>query len=415
MTSLRRGSALLMALVTIAVLSVMVISFVYEARQQAGINLYVRERNRVTRLIEAGQALGEIVLLDYQNVADWNEDQDTEKLLEDDRWFLEKQQLKSESKCTIGPILLDETRDEAGAYLNPATVKVEIQSVNSGEKGQININELYSGAGDSKYNERWWMIFQSHGIPEELSTPKDGTINLWNILIASWDDWRDQDDTVTAIDGEECGAEAKWYEDFEDEHKIDDEDRKRPRNNRIPDVRELSLLRGFREYPQVLTGGVINPWESESDQITVRGIEDMFCTEGSMKININSCTSIDALITIPGIYESSQIDNDRMDEAIEEARTVAQMIVDGLKAEPDNRDDYDRTRGWWPYKDWSDLTARVDEDIGNEAANYLSFGPDSSTLFKMKITGESMGMTRTAEAQCYVRDKKVRYISWRED
>ena len=33
---MKRGSALLMALVTIAVLSIMVISFVYEARQQGG-------------------------------------------------------------------------------------------------------------------------------------------------------------------------------------------------------------------------------------------------------------------------------------------------------------------------------------------------------------------------------------------
>lgn len=412
---MRRGSALLMALVTIAVLSVMVISFVYEARQQAGINVYVRERNRVNRLVDAGQALGEIVLLNYSEVADWTEDQDTEKMLEDDRWLLEKQQLKSESKCTIGPILLDETRDKDGAFVNPSTVKVEIQSVNSGDKALININELYKGGGDSKYNERWWMIFQSHGIPEELSTPKDGTINLWNILIASWDDWRDQDDTVTSIDGEECGAEAKWYEDYEEENKIDDEDKKRPRNNRIPDVRELASLRGFREYPQVLTGGVINPWESESDQITVRGIEDMFCTEGSMKININSCTSIDTLITIPGIYESKQIDNDRMDEAIEEATAVAQMILDGLRVEPDNRDDYDKTRSWWPYKDWNDLTDRVDEDIGNEASNYLTFAADTSTVFKMKITCESLGMTRIVQAECYVKDKKVRYISWRED
>ena len=48
----QRGSALLMALWIIAVLSVMVLSFAFEAHQQTGINVYVRERNRVNRLVE---------------------------------------------------------------------------------------------------------------------------------------------------------------------------------------------------------------------------------------------------------------------------------------------------------------------------------------------------------------------------
>ena len=42
----RRGSVLIMALWIIAILAVMVVSFAFEARQQAGIDVYVRERNR---------------------------------------------------------------------------------------------------------------------------------------------------------------------------------------------------------------------------------------------------------------------------------------------------------------------------------------------------------------------------------
>ena len=34
------------------------------------------------------------------------------------------------------------------------------------------------------------MIFRSHDIPEELNTPNEGRINLWNVLIASWNDWK---------------------------------------------------------------------------------------------------------------------------------------------------------------------------------------------------------------------------------
>lgn len=411
---MRRGGALLMALMIIAVLSVMVLSFTYEANQQAGINVYVRERNRVARVIDAGQAIAEVTLLNYKSAPAWNKDQDDEKLKEDNNiWVLAQQDLNEHNQCKIERVLLDDTRDKEGNLVNTATVSVEISLVNSGQKGVININQLYSGANDSKYTERWWMIFKSHNIPEKLSTPKDGIINLWNILIASWNDWRDQDDTVTAIDGEECGAENQWYEEYEEDNRIDDEDKKRPRNAAIPDVHELAYVRGFREYPQVLTGGVINPWEAPEDQITVRGIEDLFCTEGSNKITIDPQTPVEALITIPGIY-----DDPSSDDAVEEARNVAELIKGGLSVLPEDTNDIDENREWWPYKDWNDLTDRVDEDIGSEASNYLLFpakGSSENLVFNVKITGESMGMTRTVTAQCYVKDNKVRYIRWRED
>ncbi len=401
---MKRGGALLMALWTIAVLSVMVLSFVFEAHQQSGINVYVRERNRVNRLAEAGKAIAEVVLLNYTQVADWTEDQDVDKMLEDDRWVREKQNLKAYGKCTIGPIALDEENADAGI------VTIDIESANSGSDGIININQLFSGGGDGKYMERWWMIFLSHNIPEELATPKDGTINLWNILIASWNDWRDEDDTVTDIDGDEAGAETKWYEEYEEDNDIDEEDRRRPRQGPIPDIRELAYVRGWREYPQVLTGGVINPWErDEKDQITVRGIESLFTTVGSMKININNCNSIDALVTIPGVYEDPE-DAD----SLSEAQGVAQAILDALKEMPDY--EVDESRDWWPFKDWSDLVNRVEEDVGSEASQYFSFGTEAnSTVFKLKITGESMGMKHEVNAECYVRESNVRYIKWRED
>ncbi len=416
---MRRGSALIFALWAIAVLSIMAISFAYEARQQTGLNLYVQQRNRVGHLIEAGRILGEIVLLGYKDAPEWSMDQEDEKLLEDDAWIKEKQALKSSSKCTIGPVYLDEENPEM------SLVTIEIETSNSGEKGIINVNELYAGAGESadeKYMERWWMIFQSHNIPEEIDDPKEGRINLWNILIASWNDWRDSDDTVTTIDGKECGAENAWYEEMEEKFKSLEEHeanelKRRPRQGPIPDVKELQYIRGFRDYPQVLTGGVINPWDDEKNHINVRGIMDLFCTDGSTKININNVTSIDALLTIPGIYTDAQDE-----ECVEEAREIAEAIMQALKHMPQDRD-VDETLTQWPFKDWNDLLARVDEvespvkstDIGNEAKNYFVYAPEDDTLFKIKITGESMGMSRTVEAEGYVNEKTVRYVKWRED
>ena len=75
----------------------------------------------------------------------------------------------------------------------------------------------------------------------------------------------------------------------------------------------------------------------------------------------------------------------------------------------------DESRTWWPYRDWSDLVNRVDAQIGNEASNYLIYKPDMNSIFKIKITGESMGMSRVVQAKGYVKDGKVRYIEWRED
>ena len=95
----RTGSALLSALWIIAVLAVMVLSFSFEAHQQAGINVYVRERNRVNRLVEPGRILGETILLGYGEAKEWNEDEDPTDLDEEDRWYKEKRDLKFRTCC----------------------------------------------------------------------------------------------------------------------------------------------------------------------------------------------------------------------------------------------------------------------------------------------------------------------------
>jgi hypothetical protein len=129
-------------------------------------------------------------------------------------------------------------------------------------------------------------------------------------------------------------------------------------------------------------------------------------------VNVNDCT-VEQLLTIPGIYNEEDTE-DQM-----EAEETARAIVETLKVMPDY--DVDETRSWWPYKDWQDLCTRVsdaaDVEIGGEAQQYVCFKPESTSIFKMKITGASMGMQREVNCECYVnsKDKKVRYIKWRED
>jgi len=404
---MRRGSALLMALWVIAVLSIMVLSFASEAHLQTGINVYMRERNRVSRLVDAGRILAEVVLSDYANVSEWSEDEDADKLFEDDRWYKEKRDLKSGRPCVIGPILVDEENPESG------TVKVEMRITRG-----LNINEM-TPDGDQNWRLRWEMLLKSHGIPEDYEVEaydsqhhSRSRFNLINLLIASFADWVDADDNSTSIDGEDCGAESKWYEEEYDDNNVDDEYKRYPRNGPIPDIKELSYIRGFREFPVVLTGGVLNPEEDPKDQITVKGIAEMFNTVGSAKVYVNDCTR-DELMTVPGIFDEED------EEDFEKSTENIDAILGAKSEEPDYV--VDETKSWWQYKDFQDLQQRVADyggnnaQIGAEANNYLLFKPDDTTIFEITIECESMGMTRSVKAKAYLKDKDVRYVEWEED
>ena len=439
----RRGSALLMSLWIIAVLAVMVLSFAFEAHQQAGINVYVRERNRVNRLVEPGRIIGEIVMTGFSEAKEWSKDEDEQELDEEDRWYREKRALKFENSCKIGPILMDEDDPDSG------TVTVEIELANSGSENGININELYSG-GDQKYILRWQMILEKSGIPTDLEVETkdaDGSStkrrNLMNHLIACWNDWRDDDDNVSPgpITGDsdvksevDDGAESKWYEEYDETMEKEahgreareaaKEDRRRPRNGSIPDIKELGYIRGFRDFPSVLTGGLLYDGtdrekdfggkESEENP-RLKGIANIFGTVGSSKITLTPSTTLDQLMTIPGIAPEGDDDDDR-----EDSRSLAQAILDGLKTMPEDYD-VDETRSWWPYKDWQDLNKRIEDlldsgvHLGEEANQYIEWQPQDTSVFKMKISCESMGMKREVTCKCYVKDKKVRYIEWQEN
>lgn len=406
---MRRASALLMALWIIAVLSIMVLSFASEAHIQTGINVYVRERNRVNRLVDAGRILAEVVISDYSSVSEWSEDEDAEQLFEDDRWYKVKRDLKIGRPCVIGPILVDEENPESG------TVKVEIRITRG-----LNINEL-TPDGDKNWRLRWEILLTKIcGIPEDYEVEAyDSQHNsrshfkLTNLLIASFADWVDADDNATPVDGEDCGAESNWYEEEYEDTKVDDEDKRYPRNGAIPDIKELSYIRGFRDFPVVLTGGVLNPEDDPKDQITVRGIADMFNTLGSAKVYVNDCTR-DELLTVPGIF------NEEDEEDLEKSTEVIDAILGAKSEEPDY--DVDMSLNWWQYKDFQDLQQRVSDygggssvQVGMEANEYLLFKPDDTTIFEITIECESMGMTRSVRAKAYLKDKEVRYVEWEED
>ena len=453
----RRGSVLIMALWIIAILSVMVVSFAFEARQQAGIDVYVRERNRVSRLIDSGRVLGEAVLLGYKDAPepeiksgepDWND------AFEEDRWVVEKYNLKNDHKCTIGPIRLDEP-DPDEPDVDAPTITVELQFESATPK--IDINSLT----DEKGFEILKTVLRDSGIDDELEVEvedadRSGTKrhNLLNLLVASWKDWRDEDDTVSRGPFEngddyeynpqdDDGAEKSWYEERDEEDEIPVKDRRVPANGPIKQLEELSYIRGFRDFPSVLTGGRLYDGTETDDRRGKRskddegnpsltGIMGNFKISGGMKIELNDETREKDLRTIFGpMFDPDDISAD------EDLASLNQAILTALRTMPEDDDNIDETRTWWPFKDFADLEKRVD-DIGYDGnvpadiKEYIRWPGESgatssgtkggtssssgdSEKFSMTITGESLGMKYVVKARCIVEDKKVRYIEWSEN
>lgn len=414
---MRRGSALLIALWIILSLGVIVMSFSFEAKLQGGVNIYMQSKGRVKRLVEAGRIIAETVLVGSGDAKQWSEDEDEEKLFEDDRWFKEKRDLKFGNTSVIGPILLDAGNPDSG------TVTIELSISSSDTEAGINVNTL--GSKDPNYIVRWQQILDLCGVPREnnFRTEDGEVINLQHRIIACWNDYLDEDDTRTAIEGVECGAEKSDYEEFYDEHEDDyaEEDRFEPANGEIADIKELSRVLCFREYPAVLTGGVLNPWENKKDQIVIgRGLVNMgiLGVSGDGKVNVNRA-SADLLMTVPGVFDEEELEDDERLES----REMADAIIKCRKIKPTEYE-VPEDREEWGYGEfttdwWSDLTRRVSEefdlDIGQDAKKYLTARPEEgSGTYKMKITASLMAMQYTVECECYVKDKKVRYTLWKE-
>ena len=457
----RHGSVLVMALWIIAILAVMVVSFAFEARQQAGIDIYVRERNRVSRIIDSGRVLGEAVLLGYKDAPDpdiksgepdWND------AFEEDRWVIEKYDLKTDHKCVIGPIRLDEEDpDEADEDAPTITVELKFESATS----KIDINSLT----DEKGLEILKTVLRDSGIDDELEVEIEDADrsgrkkhNLLNLLVASWKDWRDEDDAVSRGPFEsgtdynynpqdDDGAEKSWYEERDEEDEIPVKDRRVPANGPIKKLEELSYIRGFRDFPSVLTGGRLYDGTEQDDTRGKRGRDEMdelenpqlagimdnFKVSGGMKLELNDETREKDLKTILGpMYDPEDM------SATEDLNDLVQAILTALKTMPEDDDNVDETRTWWPFKDFGDLEKRVDdvgfgEKVPEDLKEYIRWPGESAASssgksdkdkkgasedvekFSMTITGESLGMKYVVRARCVVEENKVKYIEWSEN
>ena len=310
----RHGSALVTVIWVVAVLSLIILNFAAEAKLQSVVNRHTTERVRVNSLTEAGRVIAEVILTDYQNVSEAPEDQsldDMEEEFQEDRWIQEKRALKGSSSVDTGAIVLDAQDPDSG------TVSVHIEA----KETKLNINTLWSG-GNQNWLEIWENVLAACNVPDEY----------WNELICSWNDWRDPDDAVSQDLLDEYsrgeGGESEYYKEvLKSEDGTMEFEPCKPRNGEISDLKELAMVKGFREHPVVLTGGVINPDEKEENQITVTSILGYFDVIGTGKVNVNAA-SREVLMALPGIAD----DLDTSSSFAAKGEEIVDAIIDYRKA-----------------------------------------------------------------------------------
>ena len=417
----KKGSAIVGAIWILAVLSILIATYAVDAQLQTRINLYLQERVKVDHLTDAGIAIAEVIMLDYQNVSvpsstgsdgksTTASQSEVDEYLEKDRWYWEKVDLKDNRECSTGAVPVDALNPEGG------TVTVKIKPIES----QWNINNLYP-QGDANYAKIWEAILAASGVPEDY----------WDSIVDSWCDWRDTDDGDTGEYGAETGTFYKEaYDDYINGRDVEKNKNYLPasRDGEISDLDDLMHIKGFNEYEEepisaqaLLDGGILNPLAKKEDQIEVKGFRKYFTVFGSGKINANIADK-DILVTVPGIWQPSGTSSNHAfnENDVSNATDIADAIVE-IRASGNQRDaagqSMDDDVG--TFKNWNDLQSRVQEAVGGgnyiqqEAEQFLSYAPDK--FFEVSITGESLGITHTVKAIAIVQDSKIRYIRWQED
>lgn len=247
----RGGSALILVLWVIGMLSLMVVSFAFTAHLEGKMVSFTRKRHKAETLAMSGMQIARM-LLDKQLGVSGKESDDA---TQDDRWYASALTLSRGGAITVTE------------PLGEGTIRVDIEP----EQVWRNVNRLTS--------DDWERMLQVVGVPEDY----------WPELIDCYFDWIDSD-SIPRQDGAES---ADYYETLAPPYLA--------RNAPFDTVRELLLVKGFNEA--ILSGGVLNPEEPRELQIVVtNGVQSMLTTFGDGKVNANAA-GLYILMTLPGVDE----------------------------------------------------------------------------------------------------------------
>lgn len=258
----RGGSALLVAIWTIALMALLVLTFTFDIFLETKLTTYARNRRKAEYLALSGLSITEM-LLDRQQSVSGNE---TDDITEADKWYTPALLLSRGKSASV-------TESLGGG---------EIRVTLSPEPGKRNVNKLT--------DQDWERVLLAGGLPEDY----------WPELIDSFNDWTDAD-SLPRTDGAET---EDYYSTLDKPY--------RARNGPVDTVRELLLVKGFNNA--VLSGGILNPDAPKDQHIQVFGIQDMLTTYGDGNVNVNTADRR-VLMTLPDVDEL-------VADAIIEERTI---------------------------------------------------------------------------------------------
>ncbi len=394
-----QGFALIAVIWTLALLSMLVMSFTLDAYLEGKVASYVRGRQQANALIDSGVAIAEMLIKRQDKVSGDETDEDLAK----DRWIVPAIRIKRGQVVEVrqnlyldeaGAWQFDQSRivaegapveSESGGHAAQATIVIKVEPV----PARWNINKLTpDGIGDAA-DEVWRLILTHAQVPEEDHAE----------LIDSFYDWVDED----SLPRSDQSAESDYYERLDVPYKA--------KNAPLDTIGELAYIRGFdRNGGVLLKGGVWNPEEPEDRQITVQGIEDLFTVYGDGKVNVNAATK-SVLMTVPALEDTDGL---IVDTVIEEREGLAQKTGDQSMTSTSSKSS---TAGGslsgaamedYHFKDVADLTGRVPGLTQADCEQFLSV---DTGVFKLEIEGQvgriKRRVTAVVEIKAAVKSKQV--------
>ncbi|MEI6644908.1 MAG: hypothetical protein WCP12_02585 [bacterium] len=383
----RTGSALIIAIWTVALLSMLVLSFSFDAILEGRIATYVRHRQRVNYLTQSGIAIAEMLLEKQRKVSATSAATD-----EEDRWKAPALRIKRGQTAII---------DEP---LGDGIIHIEIIP----EESRWNINKLCNSAQSAvaknntatpipgQYDLVWEQIFKTAGVPEEMIPD----------MIDCWNDWTDLDSIISGRNG----AEDEYYKLEADPKTGEPRIPYTARNGPVDTIDELRLIKGF--VPAILDGGILNPEEKRPDQqIFVRGIKELFTTYGDGKINVNAAPR-EVLMTIPDMdditagaiieeREGRGMGGGTRPASVNSSKSSKTKTATGSANEEED----------FSFKTVGDFMSRV-PGIPTSIQQFVTV---NSSVFRLNIEGRSAGISHRIIAIAELNGDKVRYLRWRED
>ena len=249
-TSDSRGSGLIVAIWTIALLSLLVVSFSFDAHLETQVLSVTRKRHQAEYLAMSGITIAEM-LMDKVGSVNGTE---ASAAVADDRWYRPALQLKRGQPISG---LVEK--------LGEGYIRLDIEP----EPGRRNVNKLS--------DMDWEQVLQVGGVPQEL----------WPTLIDSFRDWTEPDNKPPRSNGAKTDD---YYSTLKTPYRI--------RGGPVDTVRELLLVKGFNEA--ILSGGVLNPDAPPEHRKVLSGIQDMLTTYGDGKVNVNAA-GLRVLMTLPNV------------------------------------------------------------------------------------------------------------------